>query len=70
MLILIVVLTFACLALAVMSLYWLFARPANIVTARLESMDPALAFVENSSVTMMAERVARTAQPPRSYFSR
>lgn len=58
MLILIVVLTFACLALGVMSLYWLFARPANVVTARLESMDPALAFVENSSVTTMAERVA------------
>jgi len=58
MLILIVALTFACLALAVMSLYWLFARPKGVVTARLESMDPALAFVENSSVTMMAERVA------------
>lgn len=58
MLILIVVLTFGCLALAVMSFYWLFARPAGVVTARLESMDPALAFVENSPVTMMAERVA------------
>jgi tight adherence protein C len=58
MLILIVALTFACLALAVMSLYWLFARPTGVVTARLESMDPALAFVENSSVSMMAERVA------------
>ena len=58
MLILIVVLTFGCLALGVMSLYWLFARPASVVTTRLESMDPALAFVENSSVTTMAERVA------------
>ena len=58
MLILIVALTFACLALGVMSLYWLFARPASGVTARLESMDPALAFVENSPVTVMAERVA------------
>jgi len=58
MLILIVVLTFGCLALAVMSFYWLFARPAGVVTARLESMDPALAFVENSPMTMMAERVA------------
>src|SRR5688572_19054164 len=59
MLILIIVLTFACLALAVMSLYWLLAKPASVVTARLESMDPTLAFVENSSVTMMAERVAQ-----------
>ena len=59
MLILIVVLTFACLALGVMSLYWLLAKPANVVTARLESMDPALALVENSSVTTMAERVAQ-----------
>lgn len=58
MLILIVALTFACLALGVMSLYWLFARPASVVTARLESMDPALATIENSSVTVMAERVA------------
>ena len=58
MIILIVVLTFACLALGVMSLYWLFAKPANVVTARLESMDPSLAFVENSPVTTMAERVA------------
>ena len=59
MLILIIVLTFACLALGVMSLYWLLAKPADVVTARLESMDPALAFVENSSVTMMAERMAQ-----------
>ena len=59
MLILIIVLTFACLALGVMSLYWLLAKPADVVTARLESMDPALAFVENSAVTTMAERVAQ-----------
>ena len=58
MLIFIVILTFGCLALAVMSLYWVFARPAGVVTARLESMDPTLAFVENSPVTMMAERMA------------
>jgi tight adherence protein C len=58
MLILIVVLTFSCLALGVMSLYWLVARPAGSVTARLESMDPTLALVENNPVTTMAERVA------------
>jgi tight adherence protein C len=58
MLILIIMLTFGCLALGAMSLYWLVARPTNVVTARLETMDPSLAFVENSPVTMMAERVA------------
>ena len=58
MLILIVTLTFGCIALAVMSLYWLMARPTSVVTARLETMDPSLALVENSPVTTMAERVA------------
>ena len=58
MLILIVTLTFSCIALAVMSLYWFIARPTSVVTARLETMDPSLALVENSPVTTMAERVA------------
>lgn len=58
MLILIVTLTFGCIALAVMSLYWLAARPTSVVTARLETMDPSLALVENSPVSTMAERVA------------
>src|ERR1051325_10732015 len=58
MLILIVTLTFGCIALTVMSLYWYLARPTSVVTARLESMDPSLALVENSPVTTMAERVA------------
>ena len=58
MLIFIVALTFGCIALAVMSLYLFLARPASAVTARLESMDPSLAFVENNPVTTMAERVA------------
>jgi tight adherence protein C len=58
MLILIVILTFGCLALTVMSIYWLLARPAGVVNARLESMDPSLAFVENNPLTVMAERVA------------
>src|SRR5882672_12285730 len=58
MLIFIVLLTFSCLALGVMSVYWLFVRPQGAVTARLESMDPSLAFVENNPLTTMAERVA------------
>ena len=58
MLILIVLLTFTSLALAVMSLYWLFARPQGVVTARLESIDPSLTLIENNPVTTMAERVA------------
>lgn len=58
MLILIIILTFTSLVLAVMSLYWLFARPQGVVTARLESMDPSLALIENNPVTTMAERMA------------
>src|SRR5262245_65287196 len=58
MLILSVVLVFSSLALAVMSLYLVFARPANTVNTRLESMDPSLALVENNPLTVMAERVA------------
>jgi len=58
MVLLIVLLTFSCLVLAVMSLYWVFARPASTVTARLESLDPSLGLVENNPVTVMAERVA------------
>ena len=58
MLILIILSVFSCLALAVMSVYLLFARPAGAVNARLESMDPSLALVENNPLTVMAERVA------------
>lgn len=58
MLIFIVILTFTCIALAIMSIYWLTVRPTNTVTARLESIDPSLAYVENNPVTTMAERVA------------
>jgi tight adherence protein C len=58
MLILIILLTFGCLALTVMSLYWMFARPTGVVNARLDSMDPSLTFVENSPLTTMADRVA------------
>src|SRR5215510_8900402 len=55
---LIVLLVFSCLALAVMSVYLVFARPANSVSTRLESMDPSLALVENNPLTVMAERMA------------
>jgi tight adherence protein C len=51
-------LTFGCLALTVMSLYWMFARQPGVVNARLESMDPSLALIENNPVTTMAERLA------------
>src|SRR5438552_5492082 len=57
MLILIILLTFSCITLGVMSLYWLVS-PTNFVTARLESMDPSLTLIENSAVSTMAERVA------------
>lgn len=58
MLTLIIVFTFTSLVLMVMSVYWLFARPQSTVTARLETMDPSLALVENNPVTTMAEKVA------------
>ena len=58
MLFLIVLLTFGCLALAVFSVYFYFSARTGVVAARLESMDPSLAFVENSPLTEMAERVA------------
>ena len=61
MLILIVVLTFASLALGVMSLYWLFGRQANTVEARLDVVDPSLVTldIENSPLTTMT----RAAEP-------
>ncbi len=58
MLILIIVTTFGCIALAVMGVYWLTARPASAVNVRLEGMDPSIALLEDSPVTVMAERVA------------
>jgi tight adherence protein C len=58
MLMLIIIFTFGCLALAVMSIYLVFAPPVSAVNTRLESMDPSLALVENNPVTTMAERVA------------
>lgn len=58
MLLLIVIVTFACLVLAVMSVYWVFARPTGTVTARLETIDPSIGLAENNPMTVMAERVA------------
>ena len=58
MLLLIVIVTFTFLVLAVMSLYWVFARPTGTVTARLESIDPSISLAENNPMTVMAERVA------------
>ena len=58
MLAVIVILVFSSLALAVMSLYLVFAKPTSTVNARLEAMDPSLALVENNPLTVMAERVA------------
>ena len=58
MLIFIVLLTFTSLALGVMSVYWLFSREQGTLAARLESMDPTLALVENNPMTTMAERMA------------
>src|SRR4030095_16680415 len=55
---LIVILTFAGITLAVMSIYWMFARPTNIVTTRLEGIDPSLTLIENNPISVMAERVA------------
>jgi tight adherence protein C len=55
---LIVILTFTGLSLAVMCIYWLFARPASTMNARLDSIDPSLTLIENNPMTVMAERVA------------
>jgi tight adherence protein C len=59
MMILIILLTFSCIALSVMTLYWLVVRPANVVTARLDDMDPSLALIEDDSSTV----TTRVAEP-------
>lgn len=60
MLIFIVISTFACIALGVMSVYWLTSRQTNVVGARLEDMDPSVVFAEggDSAVAALAERMA------------
>ena len=57
MMIFIVLLTFTSLALAVMSIYWLFVRPTSTVAARLDVVDPSLAAVENNPLTTMSHAV-------------
>jgi len=59
MMIFIVILTFSCIALGVMSLYWLVARPTSVVNAQLDSADPLLALLENNPLTTMT----RAAKP-------
>jgi tight adherence protein C len=58
MILLIVLFTFGCIALGVMSLYWSVARPTGVVAAQLESVDPSLALIENSTLTTMTTRAA------------
>jgi tight adherence protein C len=54
----IVLLTFSCITLAVMSLYWMIARPTSVVNAQLDGADPSLALIENSPLTQMTARAA------------
>jgi tight adherence protein C len=58
MMILIILLTFTCIALGVMSLYWSMVRPTSVVNAQLESADSSLGLVENSPLTTMTTRAA------------
>jgi len=58
MMILIVLLTFSCIALAIMSVYWSLVRSGSVVNAQLESADPSLALVENNPLTTMTTRAA------------
>lgn len=58
MIYIIVLLTFGCIALGVMSVYWLVARPNSVVNAQLESADPALSLIENNPLTTMTNRAA------------
>ncbi len=59
MMIFIVLLTFSCIALGVMSVYLLVARPTSVVNAQLDSADPSLALIENNPLTTMT----RAAEP-------
>jgi tight adherence protein C len=58
MIFLIVLFTFSCIALGVMSVYWIFVRPTSVVNAQLESADPSLALLENNPITTMTTRAA------------
>jgi len=58
MMIFIILLTFSCIALGVMSIYWIVARPTSVVNAQLESADPSLALLENNPLTTMTTKAA------------
>lgn len=50
--------TFFCIALAILSVYWLSARQQSAVTTRLETIDPSLAIPEGSAAAEVVERIA------------
>jgi tight adherence protein C len=58
MFLLISLLIFSCVVLAALSIYLTVTRTQNVVTARLEMIDPSLAVIENNPMTVMAERGA------------
>ena len=58
MLTIIIFSTFLCIALGVMSVYWLATRETSAVTTRLKSMDDSIGVIEDNSVAVLAERVA------------
>lgn len=55
---LIVLSTFICIVLAVMSAYWAFTRQPSAVATRLRAIDPSLANVEGSSAFAAMEQLA------------
>ena len=55
---LIIVSTFVCIVLAVMSLYWALSRQPSAVATRLETMDPSVSTVEGASAFAAVERLA------------
>jgi tight adherence protein C len=58
MLYLVISSTFGCIALFVMSLYWITVRERSAVTERLDQMDPAGKVVDDKGFMAVAERLA------------
>jgi tight adherence protein C len=58
MITLIIISTFGCIVLGVLSLYWGLSRQPSAVTTRLEAMDPSVAGVESPSAFAAVERLA------------
>lgn len=58
MLILTLFSTFLCIALVVMSIYWLVSRQASVVNSRLNDLDPTLTVTEENPVAAFVERIA------------